>query len=66
MMNSADAGYSLTVNKFADMSQEEFRVMLGYKKNLKQQNEAPKLLDDKDLPASVDWREKGAVTPVKN
>jgi len=66
MMNAADEGYSLAVNKFADMTAEEFKKMLGYKPDLKQQDEAPPLFDTIDLPKSVDWRAKGAVTPVKN
>lgn len=58
------------------MSKEEFSAMLGYNKaqgrslssfhGLKQV-EAPIFHTAvKDLPASVDWRTKGAVTPVKN
>lgn len=63
---NADTGFSLGINKFSDMTKEEFKQMLGYKKELKKQNEAPVILNTGDLPDSIDWRQKGAVTPVKN
>jgi hypothetical protein len=38
MMNSVEAGYSLEINKFTDMTADEFKKMLGYKPQLKQTN----------------------------
>jgi len=35
MMNSVDLGYSLGINKFADMTPDEFKKMLGYRKEMK-------------------------------
>uniref|UniRef100_A0A1I8H017 Cathepsin L n=2 Tax=Macrostomum lignano TaxID=282301 RepID=A0A1I8H017_9PLAT len=71
---AADLGlktYRLGVNPYADLSHEEFRkVMNGYKrpaKNFRRGGIAyvsPAALTA--LPASVDWRDKGAVTPVKD
>merc|ERR1719262_511357 len=60
------------VTKFADWSAEEFkRWSLGYRKN---HAAATSFAQAKSFPArgenektaSVDWRQKGAVTPVKN
>ncbi|KAI3456163.1 hypothetical protein Pfo_012826 [Paulownia fortunei] len=67
-----DQGYKLSVNAFADMTDEEFRASHnGYKR----QN--PKMMSASEhkyfryanvsaVPATMDWRKKGAVTPVKD
>jgi cathepsin L len=70
--------YSLSLNKYADMSHKEFvRTMNGYRPHLKRQsnfaNQHPdvhvekRTLDEPfELPKSVDWRQHGYVTPVKD
>ena len=66
--NQLNHGYTLGINQFSDMSQREFKEFV----------ESSKLHIDRfnqhtltntmsgDVPNSVDWREKGAVTGVKN
>ena len=60
------------VNMFTDMTHEEFAVRLGYKKDLGYARRATVTTKPMDasvlagLPAAVDWRTKGAVTPVKD
>jgi C1A family cysteine protease len=61
--------YTLGVNKFADMSNEEFRKRLGRKKNdafRAQSKQDFKILDDSNLPDSIDWRAKGGVNYVQD
>lgn len=66
--NGSDRGYKLGVNKFADLTDEEFRSMYhGYKR------QSSKLISSSfryenvsDMPSSKDWRDAGAVTPVKD
>lgn len=71
--NGVHRGYKLAVNKFADLTNDEFRGMYtGYKRrrssNVMSISEAtnPTYLNLTAMPKSLDWRKKGAVTPVKD
>jgi C1A family cysteine protease len=58
--------YALKMNKFADMTGEEYkRTMLGLKPAGVRNPEATLSMDD-DVPSAWDWRPRGVVTPVKN
>merc|ERR1711962_475175 len=54
--------------KFADLTEVEFRRMLGLRPHMKPALSAmtPAVIPDIDLPTEFDWREKNVVTPVKN
>lgn len=66
--NAEVSTFKLGLNKFADMSNYEYKSMLGYKSDLKTASPlrvegttaAPVFAD------SIDWVAKGGVTPVKN
>ncbi|KAK5774398.1 hypothetical protein PVK06_042253 [Gossypium arboreum] len=69
--NKEISSYWLGLNEFADLTHEEFKnKYLGLKPEVFKKNRSPPeeftFRDDVDLPKSVDWRQKGAVTPVKN
>uniref|UniRef100_A0AC11ERM2 Cathepsin L n=1 Tax=Ovis aries TaxID=9940 RepID=A0AC11ERM2_SHEEP len=59
--------FSMAMNAFGDMTSEEFRQMMnGFQR---QENKKGKVFHETifaSIPPSVDWREKGYVTPVKN
>lgn len=60
-------GFTMAMNAFGDMTNEEFRQVMNGFKNLRHKkgkvfHELPFL----EVPKSVDWRERGYVTPVKN
>lgn len=70
-----DTPYKLSLNKFGDMTNEEFRnVYAGSKihhhvtKNRSPKPSAGSFMYENvhSLPAAVDWRAKGAVAPVKD
>ncbi|KAL4444550.1 hypothetical protein ABPG77_002367 [Micractinium sp. CCAP 211/92] len=74
-VNARPGGFlRLALNEFADLTWQEFSAArMGYKPELrtpKEQRTAKSFqyanVDVADLPASVDWRDKGAVTRVKN
>lgn len=55
--------HTVEINHFSDRTPQEMKKMLGYKPALKER--LPTLLPVTDV-MSIDWRTKGAVTPVKN
>ncbi|KAF8118375.1 hypothetical protein N665_0005s0140 [Sinapis alba] len=57
------------VTQFSDLTQSEFLIMhLGIKSAymLPQNGDQALILPTKNLPDDFDWRDRGAVTPVKN
>jgi len=69
--NEGNFSWTMDVNQFADLTAEEFKstVVSGSFRRGEQRNTTVGvrgLWSRADLPASVNWTAKGAVTPVKN
>jgi len=68
--NKAGLSYTMGINQFSDLTDSEFKSqnLGGYKAltNPQPSTHTYERKAIKDLPASVDWREKGAITDVKN
>ncbi|XP_057729600.1 vignain [Arachis stenosperma] len=73
--NKMDKPYKLKLNMFADLTNDEFRSSYAgsridhhrrFHGTLRGAKETFMYENVKDVPDSVDWRQKGAVTPVKN
>jgi cathepsin L len=76
--HNADKSQTWTkgINHMSDWTMEEFRGLLGYHKGLgfsrrealenERKNEPREEVDISGIPAQVDWRDIGAVTPVKD
>uniref|UniRef100_A0A9L0IHT0 Cathepsin L n=1 Tax=Equus asinus TaxID=9793 RepID=A0A9L0IHT0_EQUAS len=60
-------GFTMAMNAFGDMTNEEFRqVMNGLHNQTHKKGRVFREPLSAELPTSVDWRKKGYVTPVKN
>ncbi|CAD7694114.1 unnamed protein product [Nyctereutes procyonoides] len=60
-------GFTMAMNTFGDMTNEEFRQVMNDFQN--QKHKKGKVFQEPifaEIPKSVDWREKGYVTPVQN
>ncbi|KAJ0051522.1 hypothetical protein Pint_02375 [Pistacia integerrima] len=67
LINSQNLSFKLTDNQFADLTNEEFKsIYLGYRKPSNPRRFAKSLSSGSPPTPSVDWRKKGAVTPIKN
>lgn len=69
--NSESHSYTLAINKFADLTQDEFRGTYLHYNPSEYLVGVPRLsfarrASDFDTPSSIDWVEKSAVTPVKD
>ncbi|KAH9302590.1 hypothetical protein KI387_014173, partial [Taxus chinensis] len=70
--NQKNESYHLGLNQFADLTHDEFKIMYlgGVISNPSTRPRSPspryQYTHGERLPRSVDWRKKGAVTPVKN
>ncbi|CDW90466.1 cathepsin l [Stylonychia lemnae] len=58
--------FFLAPNKFTDYKPEEYRRLLGYKKVATNDIPEYSTFNESDIPASIDWRTKGAVNAVKD
>lgn len=60
--------YRKSINRFSDMTQEEFKsyLTLHSKPTLKSEQTIPYVKKGVEIAASVDWREQGYVTEVKD
>lgn len=73
-MRNSPHGHVLGLNRFADLSNEEFKnkfiskVKMPFNKRNSLTSSGLHLKDDscEDAPSSLDWRKKGAVTGVKD
>ncbi|PIN21688.1 Cysteine proteinase Cathepsin L [Handroanthus impetiginosus] len=72
-----NSSYTLGLNAFADLTNQEFKARyLGLSPSADDlvirlnsrsvENEGPNLMKESDIPSSLDWRKKGAVTGVKD
>jgi len=69
--NQGENTWTMGMNKFGDLTAEEFLAThTGYKQvkmdTLRSANTKPQKLGVKAAPTFVDWRTKGAVTPIKD
>jgi len=66
--NAAGHSWTMGLNMFSDLTEDEFaaKYIGGFRGNHGPKNYELSHLRAVGIPTSVDWTEKGAVTPVKN
>lgn len=68
----ANASYTLSLNAFADLTNHEFKSKyLGLSPSandslIRLNTRSVDFVSESDIPSSIDWRKKGAVTGVKD
>ena len=73
-VNSQNRTYTLGHNRYSGMNHVEFSDLMGLRRELARPNKRLNyhsdhmntVVDMSTIPVSIDWVEKGAVTPVKN
>lgn len=64
---AGNRSYMLSVNKFADQTNEEFTAARNGYRGLCSSTKATFRYENVSaVPSSIDWRKKGAVTPIKD
>ena len=64
--NASDSLYEMAHNKFSDWTKHEKNMIKGHITNRYAQVEELELDELAEVPASWDWRDHNAVTPVKD
>ncbi|XLS50704.1 hypothetical protein HN51_011381 [Arachis hypogaea] len=63
---AGDKSFKLSVNRFADLSVEEFKASLNGLPKSHWQTTPFRHENVTDIPETVDWRKRGVVTPIKD
>ena len=66
--NAGNSSWTMAVNKFADLTADEFKALVSTPMPRKYRGlrNYAHIYNTTANPASVDWSQKGAVTPIKN
>ncbi|GAB4831391.1 hypothetical protein Ancab_005402 [Ancistrocladus abbreviatus] len=66
-LNKMNRGFTIGLNSFSDLTNEEIRASrTGYKPTSPKSSMPFRYGKTTDVPASMDWRDRGAVTPIKD
>jgi cathepsin L len=65
-INSENSSFEVGHNLFSTWTHDEFKMLLGYLPSDEASAKEYTLLPTDNLEVAVDWRNKGAVNPVKN
>jgi len=66
--NAKGLSWTMALNEFADLTSDEFaaKYIGGFRPQVGPKNYELSHLRSVDVPSSIDWSTKGAVTPIKN